>query len=235
VNVPSQLFRNKDFRMGIPSAAQHNADERTMRASRTLNQLGAYMFKSGCRRRCTIVLCARRLGISHAKSLLRNIAMVRSRRYARSGLAEPATRTQTPSGPTSQRRLPRLCSWATKWSQPAFPQQGDGTFEDISHSTGVDKIAFSKGVVAADYDNDGFVDFYVSNLYGGNFLYHNNHDRTFTEVPKSRRASATIAKFCHLVFRLRQRRLARSFVTSYFFSADEPCAAILVFREMSRR
>ena len=37
-------------------------------------------------------------------------------------------------------------------------------------------------MVAADYDNDGYVDFYVSNLYGGNFLYHNNHNNTFTEV-----------------------------------------------------
>ncbi len=39
-----------------------------------------------------------------------------------------------------------------------------------------------KGVAATDYDNDGYVDFYVSNVNGANFLYHNNHDRTFTEV-----------------------------------------------------
>src|SRR5208282_3589038 len=63
-----------------------------------------------------------------------------------------------------------------------FLNKGDGTFEDISIGSGVSAIAFSKGVAAADYDNDGYVDLYVSNLSGGNFLYHNNHDNTFTDV-----------------------------------------------------
>ena len=38
-----------------------------------------------------------------------------------------------------------------------FLNKGDGTFEDISHSAGVDRMPFTKGVVAADYDNDGYV------------------------------------------------------------------------------
>jgi len=63
-----------------------------------------------------------------------------------------------------------------------FHNRGDGTFEVISHKAGIDKVAFSKAVVAADYDNDGYVDFCVSNLNGDNFLYHNNHDGTFSEV-----------------------------------------------------
>jgi hypothetical protein len=46
---------------------------------------------------------------------------------------------------------------------------------------GIDRTAYSKAVVA-DYDNDGYVDFCVSNLNGDNFLYHNNHDGTFSEV-----------------------------------------------------
>ncbi len=41
---------------------------------------------------------------------------------------------------------------------------------------------FTKAVIAADYDNDGYVDLYVSNLNGDHHLYHNNHDRTFTDV-----------------------------------------------------
>jgi tetratricopeptide (TPR) repeat protein len=65
-----------------------------------------------------------------------------------------------------------------------FRNRGDGTFEDISHSAGIDRIQFSKGVTAGDYDNDGYVDFYVSNLDGANFLYHNNHDLTFTEIAR---------------------------------------------------
>jgi tetratricopeptide (TPR) repeat protein len=63
-----------------------------------------------------------------------------------------------------------------------FRNKGDGTFEDISHSAGIDRTAFSKGVTAADYDQDGYVDLYVSNFGGANFLYHNNGNRTFTEV-----------------------------------------------------
>jgi hypothetical protein len=63
-----------------------------------------------------------------------------------------------------------------------FRNKGDGTFEDIAPSAGVGRKAFTKGVAAADYDNDGDVDFYVSNLGGGNFLYRNNGDRTFSDV-----------------------------------------------------
>ena len=66
-----------------------------------------------------------------------------------------------------------------------FLNKGDGTFQNISHSAGIDKRAFSKGVAAADYDNDGYVDLFVSNLTGPKFLYHNNHDNTFTEVAEA--------------------------------------------------
>jgi tetratricopeptide (TPR) repeat protein len=63
-----------------------------------------------------------------------------------------------------------------------FHNRGDGTFENISSTAGIDRTQFTKGVVAADYDNDGYPDFFVSNLRGNNFLYHNNHDGTFTNV-----------------------------------------------------
>lgn len=65
-----------------------------------------------------------------------------------------------------------------------FHNKGDGTFENISHSSGVDKVGVTKAVVTADYDNDGYMDLYASNLSGVNLLYHNNHNLTFTEVGK---------------------------------------------------
>ncbi|HXO33327.1 MAG TPA: VCBS repeat-containing protein [Candidatus Acidoferrales bacterium] len=37
------------------------------------------------------------------------------------------------------------------------------------------------GVAVGDYDNDGFEDFCVT-AYGGNKLYHNNGNGTFTDV-----------------------------------------------------
>ena len=63
-----------------------------------------------------------------------------------------------------------------------FRNRGDGTFEDVSRRAGVGATAFTKGVVFGDYDKDGFPDLYVSNMFGDNFLYHNNGDGTFTEV-----------------------------------------------------
>jgi tetratricopeptide (TPR) repeat protein len=63
-----------------------------------------------------------------------------------------------------------------------YRNKGDGTFENVSLKAGVDSTQFTKGVVAEDYDNDGYPDFFATNLRGDNILYHNNHDGTFTDV-----------------------------------------------------
>ena len=63
-----------------------------------------------------------------------------------------------------------------------FRNRGDGTFEDVTARAGVGASAFTKGATWGDYDNDGFPDLYVSNMFGENFLYHNNGDGTFTDV-----------------------------------------------------
>ncbi len=56
----------------------------------------------------------------------------------------------------------------------------------------IDRSAFSKAVVSADYDGDGYPDFFVSNMFGKNFLYHNNQNNTFTEVAEPRPASRSL-------------------------------------------
>jgi tetratricopeptide (TPR) repeat protein len=103
-----------------------------------------------------------------------------------------------------------------------FLNNGDGTFKDISHSAGIDKVSFAKGVAAADYDNDGYVDLYVSNLMGDNYLYHNNHDLTFTDVAKEAGVLGGPGQgFATWFFDYDNDGLPDLFVTSYYMSLDE--------------
>jgi len=71
---------------------------------------------------------------------------------------------------------------AKYWNR-LYHQKADGTFEDVTENAGVKGTGFSMGVAAADYDNDGHVDLFVTG-YGGNTLYRNNGDGTFTDVTK---------------------------------------------------
>ncbi len=64
-----------------------------------------------------------------------------------------------------------------------YHQKADGTFEDVTERAGLKGEGFSMGVATADYDNDGYVDLYVTG-YGQNHLYHNNGDGTFADVTK---------------------------------------------------
>jgi hypothetical protein len=78
---------------------------------------------------------------------------------------------------------------ATRVSTPQRPVQsalyrnnGDGTFTDVTHATGVGAEGlFGMGVAVGDYDNDGFPDLFVLG-YGRCILYHNNGNGTFTDV-----------------------------------------------------
>jgi hypothetical protein len=64
-----------------------------------------------------------------------------------------------------------------------FHNNGDGTFTDVSESSGILRYTGKgMGVAFADYDDDGFVDVFVTNDTFRNFLFHNNGNGTFTEV-----------------------------------------------------
>jgi hypothetical protein len=64
-----------------------------------------------------------------------------------------------------------------------FRNNGDGTFTDVSSSSGVAKhIGKGMGVAIADYDDDGFVDVFVANDTLPNFLFRNNGRGGFEEV-----------------------------------------------------
>ena len=62
-----------------------------------------------------------------------------------------------------------------------YRNRGDGTFEDVTRKARLELQAYSMGVAAADFDNDGRPDLYVCN-YGPNVLYRNNGDGTFSNV-----------------------------------------------------
>jgi tetratricopeptide (TPR) repeat protein len=102
-----------------------------------------------------------------------------------------------------------------------FHNKGDGTFEEIAHSAGVDRTAFTKGVTAADYDGDGFVDFYVTNNNGLNFLYHNNGDKTFTEVAREAGVQGPVFSFSTWFFDYDNDGWSDLFVAGYMNSIDE--------------
>lgn len=79
-----------------------------------------------------------------------------------------------------------------------FRNRGDGTFEDVSEKSGIatprgassmtfvaqdwrPSGSYGMGAVAADLDNDGWPDIYVSCDSAPSLMYRNNHDGTFTE------------------------------------------------------
>jgi len=54
-----------------------------------------------------------------------------------------------------------------------FFNRGDGTFEDVTESSGAGDTGYSNGSTVGDYDGDGDLDLYVLN-YGPNVLYRND-------------------------------------------------------------
>ncbi len=62
-----------------------------------------------------------------------------------------------------------------------FRNNGNGQFEDVTAGSGADDRRFGIGVTTGDYDDDGRIDLYVTNL-GRNTLLHNEGDGRFRDV-----------------------------------------------------
>ncbi len=102
-----------------------------------------------------------------------------------------------------------------------FLNKRDGTFEDISHAAGIDRNVVGKGVTAGDYDNDGYPDLFISNLTGNSVLFHNNHDRTFTDVSASAGVPGADRSFATWFFDYDNDGWPDLFAANYFVSIDE--------------
>jgi enediyne biosynthesis protein E4 len=65
-----------------------------------------------------------------------------------------------------------------------YRNRGNGTFEDVTASSGITHREYGMGACAADYNDDGWIDLYVTNV-GPNILYQNKAGKSFTDVTKT--------------------------------------------------
>jgi hypothetical protein len=82
---------------------------------------------------------------------------------------------------TNGASIPGLNKSNPAFSNRLYHNNHDGTFTDVTERAGVAGEGYSMGAAAADYDNDGWTDLYVTGV-NRNILYHNNKDGTFTDV-----------------------------------------------------
>jgi hypothetical protein len=64
-----------------------------------------------------------------------------------------------------------------------YRNEGGGTFRDVTERAGVRGEGYSMGAAAADFDNDGATDLYVTGV-NRNILYRNRGDGTFVDVTR---------------------------------------------------
>ena len=69
-------------------------------------------------------------------------------------------------------------------SDRLYRNNGDGTFSDVTKSSGLVDYNWSMAAGAIDYDNDGDQDLYLLN-YGPNIFYRNNGNGTFSDITGS--------------------------------------------------
>ena len=86
------------------------------------------------------------------------------------------------NGGTAQRYycVPSVYPPTRSW---LFQNNGDGTFTDVSESSGIAKVMGKAwGVVATDINNDGWMDLFVANDTVANFLFVNRGGGKFEEI-----------------------------------------------------
>jgi hypothetical protein len=89
----------------------------------------------------------------------------------------------TPLDPAGKLLHPPPRGWrpGNRLFKNLLAETGELRFVDVTEKAGVGHVGYGMGVAAGDYNNDGFLDLYITN-FGRNVLYRNNGDGTFTDV-----------------------------------------------------
>jgi len=69
-------------------------------------------------------------------------------------------------------------------TQCLYANDGTGRFTDVTESAGLAVSVFGQGVAVGDYDNDGYLDVYITTLEGG-LLFRNQGNGTFVNVTET--------------------------------------------------
>ena len=79
-------------------------------------------------------------------------------------------------------------SWsaAERPTSRLYRNRHDGTFEDVTARVGLDRVGWASSVCAADYDNDGWLDLFVT-YFGHNTLYRNHRGERFEDATRAAR------------------------------------------------
>ena len=77
----------------------------------------------------------------------------------------------------------RQVSWpaSVRPTNRLYRNRRDGTFEDVTARVGLERMGWASSVCAGDYDNDGFLDLFIT-YYGHNVLYRNLAGARFADV-----------------------------------------------------
>jgi hypothetical protein len=74
---------------------------------------------------------------------------------------------------------------ARKYLPALYRNNHDGTFTDITRGSGLDIEMYGMGIAAADYDNDGLPDLYITALEGDRLFHNEGHGHFRGVTPQS--------------------------------------------------